>query len=309
MKISGNSLRSTDKLVALAAGLKEVILGVNISNINNETLQKLGFTEKILEGDSILPTAIGKITTFNARGKEIKRPDLPKETYHVTYNSTTYDWHKQPHYGTKTRTALRIAREYIPAPSVFLTLANINGQPYVISPVIYINDKNKEYNLHVINLLLECFSEFELFDNSKTPLNTTKFRKIQWDILPRGVYPWSKVAGMILAGTASLEKDDAEIIKSRLSIINTYQPDFIGVGHGGFNGYFAFGFEKNNTYILESVYLDNATYIFHEKWEPLSKLTKNEIINSDIEHIRIIHDKKWKQAVSIAITRSKRGQP
>ncbi|RJT16259.1 hypothetical protein [Rahnella inusitata] len=308
MKISGKSLRSIDKLVSLAAGLKEVILGVNLSNIDKETLHKIGFTEKILEGDSILPTPVGKTTTFNARGKEIKRPDLPKETYHVTYNSTTYDWHKQPHYGTKTRTALRIAREYIPAPSIFLTLANINGQLYIISPVIFIDDKNKEYNLHVINVLLECFGEFELLDNSQKPLHTTKFRKIQWDILPRGVYPWSKVAEMILSGTANLDKDEAEIIKYRLSIMNSYQPDFIGVGHGGFNGYFVFGFENKNTYILESIYLDNATYIFHEQWEPLSKLTKNEIINSDIEHIRIIHDKKWKQAVGIAITRSKRGQ-
>lgn len=304
MKISGKSVRSTDKLVSLAAGLKEVILGVNISSINAETLQKIGFTKNIIEGDSILPTPIGKITTFNARGKEVKRPDLPKETYHVTYNSTTYDWHKQPHYGTKTRTALRVAREYIPAPSVFLTLANINGEFHIISPVIYINDKNSEYNLHVINLLLECFSEFELFDNTKTPLKTTNFRKIQWEVLPRGVYPWAKVSVMIKSGTANLDEGEAAIIKYRLAYMNTYKPDFIGVGHGGFNGYFVFGFEKKNVYILESIYLDNATYIFSDDWESLSKLTKNEIINSNLEHVRIIHDKKWKKNISINITKS-----
>lgn len=305
MKISGKSVRSTDKLVSLAAGLKDVILGVPFDSIGKENLEKIGFTEKIQEGDSILPTPIGKITTFNARGKEIKRPDLPKETYHVTYNSTTYDWHKQPHYGTKTRTALRVAREYMPAPSVFLTLAKVNDQLYIISPALEIVDENTDFNIHVINILLECFSEFELLDITKKPLKTTKFRKIQWEVLPRGVYPWSKVAEMIQSGTANLDKDTADIIKHRLSVMNAYQPDFIGVGHGGFNGYFVFGFESKNIYILESVYLDNATYIFHDEWEPLSQLTKNEIINSDIKHSRIIHDKKWKQAIGIAISRAK----
>jgi hypothetical protein len=304
MKISGKRVRSIDKLVSLAAGLKEVILGVNISDINTETLEKLGFTKKILEGDSILPTPIGKISTFNARGKEVKRPDLPKEIYHVTFNSTTYDWHKQPHYGTKTRTAFRIAREYIPAPSVFLSIASINGQLHIISPIININDENTEYNLHVINLLLECFSEFELFDNTNKPLKTTNFRKIQWEILPSGVYPWPKVLEMIRSGTANLDKEEAEIINYRLAYMNTHKPDFIGVGHGGFNGYFVFGFEKKNIYILESVYLDNATYIFSNDWESISKLTKNEIINSDLKHARIIHDKKWKSTVSFNIIKS-----
>lgn len=89
-------------------------------------------------------------------------------------------------------------------------------------------------------------------------------------------------------------------------MINAYKPDFIGVGHGGFNGYFVFGFENKNVYILESVFLDNATYVFKENWEHLSELTKNEIINNDIEHIRVIHDKRWKQAIGIVITKEKR---
>lgn len=306
-KIKGKSVRNLNKLVSLSVNKNEIILAIPFDSISLEYKDKLGFTKNLVEGDSILPTPIGNVSKFNARGKEIKRPDLPKETVYVTYNSTTYDWHKQPHYGTKTRSMERIAREYIHAPSVFLTLAKVDSIPYIISPTLSLNDKSKEeFNLHVINLMLECFSELEILDSAKKPINTTKFRRIQWDILPRGVYPWNKVEEMIKAGTSGLDKDDSEIIKQRLSIMNTYKPDFIGVGHGGFNGYFVFGFEDKKVYILESVYLDNATYIFHEEWEPLSKLTKNEIINSDIEHVRIIHDKKWKQAISIAISKAKK---
>jgi hypothetical protein len=243
---------------------------------------------------------------FNARGREEKRPDLPKETYHVTYASTTYDWHRQPHYGSKTRSGKRIARVYIQAPSVFLSIAVINDEKYIITPSLRLSEGSTELNIHIANLMLECFNEFEVLDENKNPLKTSKFKKLQWHILPKGVYPWDKVASMIKSGTSRLTKEESEIILERLKLINAYKPDFIGVGHGGFNGYFVFGFENKNVYILESVFLDNATYVFKENWEHLSELTKNEIINSDIEHIRVIHDKRWKQAIGIVITKEKR---
>lgn len=306
MKIKAKSIRTIDKIVKISAGLEEVILGLKVSDTSTAHLVELGFPESLPEGVSIIPAALGKYTTFNARGREEKRPDLPLETYHVTYTSTTYDWHRNPHYGSKTRSGKRIARVYIEAPSVYLSIAIINEEKYIITPLLKLSEGNSEYNIHVVNLMLECFGEFEILDKNKTPLKTKKFKKLQWDILPKGVYPWEKVASMIKSGTHRLTKDESEIIQERLKLINVYKPDFIGVGQGGFNGYFVFGFESKSTYILESAYLDNATYVFKKDWEHLSKLTKNEIINNDIEHQRVIHDKKWKQAIGIVITKAKK---
>jgi hypothetical protein len=306
MKIKSKSIRSIDKIIKIASELDEVILGLKTSDVPLERLIEIGFPKELPEGISIIPTALGKYTMFNARGREEKRPDLPKETYHVTYASTTYDWHRQPHYGSKTRSGKRIARVYIQAPSVFLSIAVINDEKYIITPSLRLSEGSTELNIHIANLMLECFNEFEVLDENKNPLKTSKFKKLQWHILPKGVYPWDKVASMIKSGTSRLTKEESEIILERLKLINAYKPDFIGVGHGGFNGYFVFGFENKNVYILESVFLDNATYVFKENWEHLSELTKNEIINSDIEHIRVIHDKRWKQAIGIVITKEKR---
>ncbi|HHG0423599.1 TPA: hypothetical protein ACPTCW_000161 [Yersinia enterocolitica] len=305
MKLKAKSVRKIDKIIKMAAGVDTIILGYPIKNVDIIELQKLGFTKELPEGESILPFVVGKFTEFNARGKERLRPDLPKEVYHVTYTSTTYDWHRHPHYGIKTRTGLRVAREYISAPSEFLSIAIVNNEKYIITKEINLGDGNSEINIHITNLMLECFGEFEILDKNKTIIKTTKFKKLQWDILPKGIYPWSKISELIRDSTSKLQSDESEIIQERLKTINVYQPDFIGSGIGGFNGYYVFGFTKNNVYVLESVFLDNATYVFHDNWEELSKLTKNEIINSDIPHKRIIHDKKWKRAIGIVISQAK----
>lgn len=244
MKLKSKSVRKIDKIIKMAAGIDTIILGLPINNIDIIKLQELGFTKELPEGESILPFAVGKYTEFNARGKEILRPDLPKEIYYVSYTSTTYDWHNHPHYGIRTRSGLRTAREYIPAPSEFLSIAIVNNEKYIITNTLNLNDGNSEINIHITNLMLECFGEFEILDKEKTAIKTTKFKKLQWDILPKGVYPWSKVSELIKSSTSRLQDDEAEIIEDRLKTINVYQPDFIGSGVGGFNGYYVFGFTK-----------------------------------------------------------------
>ena len=48
--------------------------------------------------------------------------------------------------------------------------------------------------------------------------------------------------------------------------------------------------------------LDNATYVFNSEWEKISQLTKSQIINSDLPHDRIIHNKQWNLSVGRAIS-------
>lgn len=52
-------------------------------------------------------------------------------------------------------------------------------------------------------------------------------------------------------------------------------------------------FNQRNIYTLESLYYGNATYIFGEKWEELSKKTKAEILNQNLQADRIIHREGW----------------
>jgi hypothetical protein len=75
--------------------------------------------------------------------------------------------------------------------------------------------------------------------------------------------------------------------------ISKLGPDTLALGRGGFHGYIAFGFSKRKIFILESIYLDNATYVFGSDWEMLSQLSKAEIISGGLQKERIIHDRRW----------------
>ena len=306
MKFKANSIRTLDRFLKCCGGRNEITLGVKLDNIPPENLVEIGLGVSAEEGLSILPSVIGKFTSFNANCKEILRPDLPKEQYSVSYTSTTYDWHRNPHYGMRTRTAMRIAREHIPAPAIMFSIAKTKSGTYITSPVLNITEENSAVNIHNITLKLECFDEIEILDTTKEPLITTKFKKVLWTVLPKGKYPWNEISKLIFSNTQSTSASDSdkEVIEARLKLINVYKPDFIATGHAGFNGYFIFGFENKNTYVLESIFLDNATYIFKKDWEVLSQLTKAEIINGNLEYERIVHNKVWNRAIGDRLSKA-----
>ena len=99
-----------------------------------------------------------------------------------------------------------------------------------------------------------------------------------------------------------LEEKDRKVIEYRMRVISQKEPDFLATGRAGFNGYFVYGFTNEDVYILESMEFDNATYVFNSEWEELSKLTKNQIINSDLPHQRIIHNRAWALSINRAIS-------
>ena len=60
------------------------------------------------------------------------------------------------------------------------------------------------------------------------------------------------------------------------------------------HGYIIHGFTKKDIYVLESMYYGNATYIFGDGWEQLSKMTKAEVLNEQLQKARIVHRLGWK---------------
>ena len=118
-------------------------------------------------------------------------------------------------------------------------------------------------------------------------------RKIQWEVLPPGKFPWNKTSGVISPFLTKLSQSEKGVIEHRIREISKYEPDFLATGRGGYSGYFIYGFIDKKLYFLESTCLNNATYILGENWEELSGLSKKEIINGEHEYLRLIHDKNW----------------
>jgi hypothetical protein len=305
MQIKGKSIRNLNAVLKLAGSLKEIKLAFKVEGEDPSMWEKLGFRHNLDVGHYLIPSVIGKITGFNARGNEIVRKDLPKQPEPVTFLGESRDWHGGIHSGIRVRTMQMYPREQVPAPSESIYITDIEGTKYITTSVLNLVETDEVRNLHLCNLMLECFGEFQIYDSNKDSLVGPKLKKLQWEILPRGEYPWSRSKSFIDAATSYLEPKDKKVIDYRMKEIAKYHPDFLATGTGGFNGYFVYGFEELDIYILESIYLDNATYIFGGDWEVLSQLTKNEIIQSGSAKARLVHDRQWASSLRGMIFRIK----
>lgn len=298
-KIEGKSVTSIKKLVSLADEVDRVRLICDVSEKNSEVWENLGFN-KILEiGDTLMPSCVGNVSNFNANGREIVRKDLPKENRIVSSYRTWTDWHGDSHSGFQYRPIKAYPKQYIEAPSENLSVILVNEKLYIATQETTIDSKNEERNLHLMNLMLECFGELEVFDVGRGHSVGANIRRLQWEVLPAGEYPWSKAKKIVEERTKNLDNSKRMVIEHRIKTISECNPDFLAVGKGGFTGYFVYGFKSKKIFILESIHLNNATYVFDKNWEKLSKMTKNQIINSetDVSYTRIIHDRRWKRKV------------
>lgn len=301
MKFSGKSVRSLTKILKTVGAAKKVRFTVLLEGVSEELRKALGFDQNPSVGDYLIPSTMGKYTAFNNNGDIKVRRDLPKESESVMFYGASRDWHGGIHYGIKTRTMDKYPREYIPAPSEILEIIEINGRLHISSSELSLIESEEKRNIHVTNVMLECFSGFEIFDAEKNQIIGPKLKRLQWDVLPPGEYPWDKSKPIIHKATENLDEKDKEVIEYRMRVIAKRKPDFLATGRAGFSGYFVYGFKDKDIYVLESIHLDNATYIFNSEWESLSQLTKSEIINSTIPHQRIIHNGKWSVSVGRAI--------
>lgn len=271
MKFTGKSIRTLDKLLALSKGVESIRLVFDTTDINAEAWTPLGFNENLVVGDHLIPKPVGRVTEYNANGKELVRKDLSKERVSVSFHTSWNDWHGQPHSGIKNRSMLKYPRDYIAAPSEYLNVLEVSGRIYLGSDEMSLDTGSEVKNLHIANVMLECFNEFEVVDVASHTIVGTKVKRLHWNVLPPGQYPWSKAKPIVEDVTRTLKASDKALIEDRMRLLAKYNPKFLATGRGGFTGYFVYGY--SGTYVLESVHLDNATYVFENDWESVSKLT------------------------------------
>lgn len=290
--IKGLSIKNISRVISEARGADSVRYVVRRDSIGIERQGTIGIDYLEEAGDAILPSGIGKVSNFNISGREKKRKDLPLIKKTIPQYRTWKDWHGKEHDGIQHRTMDVYQVEFIPPPSEKLFLIEINNTPYITSRQITI--RGDQFNtIHIANLMLEYFGEFEIFDTLKDNISVIPTRHLQWEVLPPGKYPWNKAASFVLPHLTRLSSSERGVIEHRMREITKHQPDFLATGRGGYSGYFIYGFTSRNLFFLESTELNNATYVFGEDWEKLSSLSKEKIINGEHAYARIVHDKKW----------------
>jgi hypothetical protein len=281
---------------------QDLIFGMNI-DLNDSTLVRLGFQPNSTIGDSILPSdQIGPICEFNARGKYIIHKDLPMET---ASRQAEWNWRQwkgrdqtEPNSKFVDIPYKRYPRTLIEPPSIEITInKTVSGRTVITSPLIKLTLENKTTIIHIINLILEIFGSCEVFTESLEDIARPPLRRLNWRILPPGKYPWERIIGIIEPILRIVKKGKRKVVEYKLETVSSYGPDSIAYGEGGFRGYMVFGFTDRNLFLLESMYYGNATYIFEDNWENLSKLTKAEIINGKLQKDRLIHIEGWKDQI------------
>ena len=260
-------------------------------------LISLGFSSQPNEGDSVLPASLGKISEFNSNGKVIIRKDLPKVSESRMGWREWKDWHGNPHSGIQIRTTKIYPRELVLPPSEYLTVLPSPMGLLVCSRPLTLTQDSEEAIVHVINLYLELFGDLQIVDEKLENAAAIQVKRLNWKVLPPGPYPFARAKQELSEFINGLAPEVKPVIEDRIKAITHYNPDFIAVGIGGFKDYVVFGFSKNDTYVLESPSIGNATYIFKNDWQELSLRTKKEILDGSLHEARIIHNHRWRVGI------------
>ena len=299
MIISGKRKRKVDKKLLSFKEGEKIVIGLVFNEVIIKMLPVIGFTNNLKEGETVLPSSsAGPICRFNAEGKYIIYKDQPMET---AYRQREWSWEQWAGYRTtETHSKIvdvpykRYPRTFISPPSVELSIVkNSDGKKYIVAPEQILDFRNSEQLLHIVNIFLEIFGYCEVLSENLKDYSFENVRRLNWEVLPPGRWPWKKIKNEVLPIIQKTTKQKQVVIKYRLKIITKFEPEFSAIGRAGFYGYLIFGFPGKNLYVLESLFTGNATYIFEENWEYLSKLSKAEILQASLQKDRIIHREKW----------------
>ena len=299
MIIRKNRIRSESYLNEFKKGSN---LTIKVNNVlNSQTkIEKFGFKLDDVDGTTILPSVFNSYSRKNAEQFYTIDKTLPKEKYTQTIYWTRTEWAGRG----KTREVTeftdivreRYHRDYHLPYSVEFTLSRTESENSIVSQQIKYVDDNIKKIINTINLVLSLFGECEIISDEEPSYSTpAKVVHVNWDILPKGKYPWTKVKKSIESISKKYNNTQKEMMLRNCEEINKLSPDFVAYGRAGFRGYAVFGFTDKNLYILESMFPNNATYIFEKDWEELSMLSKGEILNQSLHKARIIHTAKWNE--------------
>lgn len=244
-------------------------------------------------GDVVLPAGIfGPQSKKNAYGYSYSDKTNPKESRYVTTN-----W-IYPYGNTDAEMiAVDIYRKCYPKVEVspygieLQLYINKSGQKYVMA--ILNDDIREKYIMEAINLCLEIYGECYIFDGEICMDNSTKYQRCNWKILPPGEMPSQHIKKQLQVSGRNTDTYDV----FRLEHMEKYKSEKIVEGINGFNGYYAYVFNK--CCVLESAIYGNATYIIpKENWEKLSQKTKKELFDENKVIAKINHTEKWEKNIN-----------
>lgn len=269
----------------------------SLEGVSEHLLQRFGFADPFNVGQVVLPSVhLGPVARRNVNGTEIRHRDQPMEEMTRLQSWKHVEWHGREKIEVERlveRTYRRYPRTYVAGEGVEFTIMGRDDGSRVIASPAYDPVASAESLLVAANLIIEGFGDVEFVRSDLVPPLRVPVERLNWEIFPQGRVPWSRIRAEIDRVIERATESIKPVIRARIEAVERYGPDFAAVGRAGFDGYWVFGFTEHDLYVLESRMLDNATYVLDADWEVVSRLTKAEVINSELSVARLIHNAGW----------------
>jgi hypothetical protein len=261
-------------------------------------LAELGFTVPLVVGETLLPAAsFGKAARRNANGYEIVHRDQPKET---RYHQIQWTWTERhgtdlvERTGIKDRPYYRYPRTRVPPYSIEISLQTNAAAEFVVTagPLDATKSDERLALQNTIHMFVDLFGSC-LLARSLQDAHQIVSRRLNWEILPHGEWPWERVKASIGQVIKRAKQNEQPVLQARFDALGAYRPTFTATGHGGFSRYIVHGWEPHGVYLLESMEVNNATYVLKDRWEAVSAMTKAQILHTNSHDSRLIHRQQW----------------
>ena len=262
------------------------------------SMNRVGFTEALNIGETILPSIVGRASRFNAEGGYTLLRNLPKETYYQERVWEWEDWGGNHHSKIVYIPHQRFQRQPIPAPAEELTLVEIAGRPISVTKMLTYSPENHSEIKHLLNLMLELYGECEVLQNDLAAILPRDVRRLNWDVLPPGEYPFERVMARMTDMLANQSVNKRTIYLDRVTKLSALGAQLIAYGRAGFSGYLVFQSPIPGVFLLESLHYGNATYVVRNDWEAITSLSKAEILDGNHHEDRIVHGAEWQNQIT-----------
>lgn len=268
-----------------------------------DDVAKVGFSVPLVAGEQLLPSGeFGIASRRNADGEEIVHKDRPFETH---YRQREWIWKEfRGRYDHVERSKIvdvpykRYPRSWKKPHGVELQIRIAPRDTFVIvAGPFRSSEVDEELLLNTVHMFVELFGECRLVKEDLAEAEPTPVRRLNWEVLPPGKYPWARAESAVdhVIRTASL--GDQAVLRERVKTITAYEPDFIAVGRNGFSRYVVYGWDGHELYVLESIEVNNATYVLKKNWEAVSAMTKAQVLDDGVHHARLVHRGTWWNAI------------
>ncbi|MFA7256820.1 MAG: hypothetical protein WC047_04530 [Kiritimatiellales bacterium] len=303
MKIT-KKIRKLNRFIPVLGSGRIIVCGIEDVDFHRQKLTEIGFTDDMLEGESVLPDSrIGLSCRKNSEGWVEVHKNQPMETF---YTPVVWRWREfrgRYNYEDKEEIRYRSGKRYPrtehPPLGIEITIRlKTDGKKVAMLEFLEVKPENYQRIVDSINVLVEIFGECDLLKDNLDAIIRGEVKRLNWRILPPGKRPWDSVKTDIKEIIEREKTGTQKVIEKRLEAINHYGPEFVAVGQHGFTGYLIFGFPQKNLFLLESIFFGNATYIFGNDWGRLSKLSKAEILKDGLQRERVIHQKSWSRDIA-----------